>query len=38
MTEEDFAAAMTSIRTGKHKSASELMQQYGAAEKKRAKA
>ena len=38
MTEEDFATALTSIRTGKHKSASELMQQYGAAEKKRAKA
>lgn len=38
MTEEDFATALTSIRTGKHKSASELMQQYGAAEKKRTKA
>lgn len=37
MTDEDFLAAIQDVRTKKHKSASELMQQYGAAEKKRPK-
>ena len=37
MTDEDFSAEVQAVRIDKHKAASEVMQQYAAAEKKRTK-